>query len=201
MMGVLASLWRQRLRPAIEQVLGPSVFSPSPRERGLAALLGATFAAYGALVAYDFSFAAQTRAETAMIAYETARREAAVSQQDLGFLVERQIENARRYAFEDRTFAIAQIKAQAEVDTLAQQAGIANARVTADGDIDGEGRLRIVNLTVEGRFEWPSFIAFVQSLAQPERSFGVLSVSVDNRSITPTFRMRLAAPVLASGEA
>lgn len=196
-----AQLWQDQLRPMLERLLGPSVFSPSPRERGLAAILAATLMGYGCLLAYDFSLAARDRAEASIVAYEAQRRDAAIAHQDYGFLVDREITRARAHAFEDQTFAIARIKAQADIEALLRQAGVEASRVLPDDEVEGEGRLRTVALTIDAPFAWPSFVSFVEALSRSPHSFGVLAVSVDMRSVRPTFRMRLRATLLTAGEA
>lgn len=201
MTGGLARLWRDQWRPAIEKALGPGVLAPSPRERGLAALLGATMAGYLCLLAYDYSLGARDRAETAIVAFEAQRRDNEISHQDYSYLVDRELSRARAHSFEGQTFAIARITAQADVETMLREAGVEAGRVATDEAVEGEGRLRTAVLTIDAPFAWPSFVSFVEALSQSPRSFGVVSVSVDMRSARPTFRMRLRASLMTGSEA
>lgn len=189
----------QPIRARLEQVFGPELFAPSPRERALASILLTIFALYVALNAWDLSQSAYDRALAADAALADARRAQSTTTQDTAFLVERQVSRVREYAFTDQTLAIAQVKAQSQLEAMMTAAQIPNGRVIVDAEPQGGGEIKIATFTLEGGFDWNSFTRFCATLAQAEQSISVTSVAIDQRTIG-RFRMRVRAPLaIANG--
>jgi hypothetical protein len=172
----------------------------SPRERAMAAAFLATIAAYAAVSAFDWSVrvrdeAAQAATDLAIAEQERAQLASGVTQE----LVDRQMQRLRSFAFTAQTLSIARVAAQSRLEQLATEAGILNVRVTPDSEIVGEGDVRAQTFTLQGSFDWTSFLVLITSLASSPESLTVLGVSVDH-STAPSFRLVVQALVAESSE-
>lgn len=169
------------------------------RERALLALLAAAAAGYVAIVASD---AAVERADAAIRSrddLETARAKGKEQEREFpeAALAERVLKT-RGFAFEAQTIAIAEVLAQARIEKLAVDSGIAGVRVQLDGAPEGEGSLKLQRLTMRGRFDWLSFLTMLRSMSRLPQSVNVTALSVSSGQ-APNFELKVRV-VLVEGE-
>jgi len=168
-----------------------------PRERVVLALLSFVVTIYLSVLSWETAVSRIGAAKQAQAALRSAtdpaqQRRARVL---LAFTNE-QTRVLRPWFFEDANLAIARVVAQAELERLAQDAGISGARVLADAEAVGDGRIKTLGITVEGAFEWASFLAFLEAVSRSEKSIFVTAIAVEGR---PT-RFRLSAVALLGNE-
>ena len=106
----------------------------------------------------------------------------------------RALVKAEALSFRAETFAIARVRAQTLAARAAAAAGIVGVRVTAAPEPIGEGRVRLQALTIQGAFDWASFLLLAQALAVAEQSLLVSEFNMD-ASAAPQFELVVLAPV------
>jgi hypothetical protein len=168
----------------------------TPRERALLAGLAACGTVFGAITAMEWSD--RVRLDAAQVQAERETLEVRAARQAPGLAEERvaeQLAKARTMAFSASTAPIARAAAQAQLERMANQSGVANVRVTPQGEPAGDGALRTQVYALQGQFDWPSFLALIQAIADAPQSVGVLGVSVD-AGPSPSFALRVRAPLV-----
>lgn len=168
----------------------------SPRERALLAGLVACGAIFGAITAMEWSDglrldAAQVRAERETLELRAARQTPGLAEERLA----EELEKARAMAFSASTVPIARAAAQAQLERIASVSGVPNVRVALQGEPTGEGSIKTQVYALQGRFDWPSFLALIQALSEAPQSVGVLGVSVDAGPL-PSFALRVRVPLV-----
>jgi len=189
----------QRLKDVIERVFGPSALSPNPRERGLIAALGAVLALIAVVYAFDVAQGARDDAAASLADLRAQERDNRGNGAAVAERIADQVERVRSASFQASTFPIAQVQAQGHLRALLDQAGVQNPRVSADAVLVGEGDVRLFVLTVDGVFDWGTFLAFCEGLARSEQSLHIVSIAVENDR-AKNFRMRVQAPLSAAAE-
>lgn len=178
------------------QAVGVETRKVSPRERALLAGLAACGAVFGAITAMEWSdgarlSAAQMRAERETLEVRAVRQEPGLAEERLA----EELDKARAMAFSATTVPIARAAAQAQLERMANQGGVPNVRVTPQGEPAGDGSVKTQIYSLEGRFDWPSFLALVQAISDAPQSVGVMGVSVD-AGPSASFALRVRVPLV-----
>ena len=168
----------------------------TPRERaGLAAL-----AAIGALTAAVY---ASDWAGTSSLAANTAAQHAADSEATLATLqnaayrqrLSTESSNVRRWSQSSDAFAGETVLA--ELDSLAQQAGLNNAHVALVEQPAAQGQIGAIEASVTADFDWSSFMAFLESLEGAEANFAVRSIDVAEEADAQRIALIVTMPTIA----
>lgn len=178
------------------RAFGVEAIKVSPRERSLLAGLAACGAVFGAVTAMEWSDrvrldAAQVRAERENLEFRAARRAPGLAEERLAG----ELEKARAMAFSATTVPIARAAAQAQLERMADQGGVVNVRAAPQGEPVGDGSVKTQVYALQGRFDWPSFLALMRSISDGPQSIGVLGVSVD-AGPSPSFVLRIRVPLV-----
>lgn len=152
----------------------------SPREQGLVALLAAAVGTWTAAAAYE-------RAQAARAAAAEARAEAnivarlAQAQTGAAFrvAVRREALKVRAWSVNEPTVHLARLRAQADLQALAHEAGVTGVRVAAEPIGGGAAQVQPMVFTLEGDFAWPSFLDLLSRLAEARPAVTPLAVAVD----------------------
>ena len=167
----------------------------TPRERaGLAAL-----AAIGALTTAVY---AMDWAGTSSLAANTAAQHAADSEATLATLqnaayrqrLSTESSNVRRWSQSSDAFAGETVLA--ELDSLAQQAGLNNAHVALEQPA-AQGQIGAIEASVTADFDWSSFMAFLESLEGAEANFAVRSIDVAEEADAQRIALIVTMPTIA----
>lgn len=182
----------------LQQFLAPlreAIRKLTARERILLLALANAVALFGITEVFDRASSEEIRLSAAHEALRQERERVRVraDERALG-AVTRAIAKAQALSFRAETLAIARVRAQTVVTNAAAAAGIVGARVTAAPEALGEGRVRLQPLTVQGAFNWATFLPFAQALAGTEESILITKFSVD-ASASPQFELVLLAPL------
>jgi len=179
-----------------QRLFGIEAIKVSPRERSLLAGLLACGAVFGAVTAMEWSDrvrldAAQVRAERENLEFRAARRAPGLAEERLAG----ELEKARAMAFSATTVPIARAAAQSQLERMANQGGVVNARVAPQGEPSGDGSVKTQIYLLQGKFDWPSFLALMRYISDGRQSIGVLGVSVD-AGPAPSFALRVRLPLV-----
>lgn len=152
----------------------------APRERLLLTVFGSIVAFYAFLSALDASAAGRQRFDDAIAQRSDARRavvsdSAASRKKDL----DRQIDLVRSRSFNDRTHAIARAKAQLAFEQAGQRAGIEGLKVSVAPTPAGNGDLKTVKVSLEGRYSPGTFVSLIRELAGFEQYLIVVGAGVE----------------------
>jgi len=167
--------------------------APSPRERAMLCALGAAVSIAVAVEAG--AYALEARAGV----LESARARAAAAQ-ELASLRDPRLRAelataagvARARSFDDPTPAIAAVRAQSDLESLARTAGLDSVRVAVLPAEARAGDMGALRLTLESGFEWSAFDALLSGLAGASQSYVVDAIEVDEEAAT--LRLVLRAP-------
>lgn len=162
----------------------------SPRERALALLMGLVGCVYLVIVAFDFSVAGETAAIDAVTKRaELQTRLKALSTDRTDEAVERALARAQTWTFAASTASIARLEAQAMIEAAGAAEGVANLRVVIDPPpaVESEA-IYLQAVTIEGRFEWHSFLGLCRALASARQGIYFDSVAVEG-TVNPKFRI------------
>lgn len=152
------------------------------RERALVALLCLVAAAYGLTLAWDWS---RGRSEQAQAV--AAERVALAKSLAAG--------PARPLAaglVRAPTHTIAALSAQSYLETVLTEAGLADVSVQAAvrQKAAQAGELGVIEVTLEGSFDWTRFVELLKALAPEETGLAVAAVEVEQGE-APSMMMRL----------
>jgi len=179
----------RQLQSAFEQA-SKSVAGLSPRERALGMLMGLLGAFYVLIVAFDHTVEREGVAADAVAErLEQQSRLKELSTDRTDETVQRALVRAQAWAFSASTASIARLEAQAMIEAAGAAEGIANLRVSIDPPpVDEKEALYLRAVTIEGRFEWHSFLSFCRTLAAARQGVYFDSVSVEGTN-SPKFRI------------
>jgi hypothetical protein len=192
--------------PVLEEWVGRAAEHPiikrmralkiAPRERLLLAMLVLVLATYGVTVSIDFASAAGARAQEARISLAAATdTRQKIREQITAKYVSDERRRLKTWAFRDTNVWIARVKAQTAIEQIAG-AGIQNLKVIPDAEPTGAGELQTLAFTIEGVFDWTTFIPLAEQIAQADAALFVTSVGVEG----PPLRFRLVVQTLVGTE-
>ena len=176
----------QRLRARFEAL--------SPRERALGALLIAAASSQLFFAAADWSD--QTAFDYADARAERTRLEAlaaAANDDTVAALVRRRIDGAREWVFVGPTIEIARVGVQRAIRSIGEEAGIARLNVRLLDADDRGGDFAIYRFSIEGQFDWDSFLAFADGLSRLDKGVRIEAFAKTSGR-TQFFRAILSAP-------
>jgi hypothetical protein len=184
----------------------------SPRERAMLALLGAVFGFYAALTCIEWAASAQESATLARVERASIER-LATWQASPVFrrALAQEVDKVRRWSLTEPTVFIARVRAEADLRTMAEQAGVQNIRVYADRSSEPRPPVEPLSVTIEGDFDWRTFQTLLTRLAAAEPVAAPTAVaveppmsqwgmaSVDAAAAAGRFRMTVSVPYLVAG--
>ncbi|MEE4212739.1 MAG: hypothetical protein V2I43_26130 [Parvularcula sp.] len=172
-----------------------------PRQRALLGLLLLLLLLQIVFALGDQKAALKT--ELARLQAERLRAEAlaeAARDQDVSAAAAEAMAEARGLAYEAPTFALARLKAEQDLTRLLTASGLSGAQLRAEPEPTGEGAIRILRLTAEGRLEWSKMLAFLRALAESGKG-----VRVEGFALAPgaaqQFRLELSVPLMEGSAA
>lgn len=168
----------------------------TPRERAGLALLTAFCVCALALLAFDWTMSARTRAQAAVDA--RAQLEAASARAgEPAFQEEVALAAGKiwRWSAVGASAGVARAEASTQLESLAIGAGLTNVSVTATETSVAANRLSAIKLALSADFDWGSFTSFLRALENAELSFSVEGVDVA-AGASPTMALSIAVPFL-----
>jgi hypothetical protein len=172
-----------------------------PRQRALLGLLLVVV-----LIQLVFSLSdrnAALRATLTGLQTERLRAEAlaeAAKDQDISAAAAEAMAEARALSYRAPTFALARLKAEQDIARSVTASGLAGAQVRADGELTGEGSIRFLAVTVEGRLDWPAMLDFLGTLAASGQGVRVEGFALA-QGAARQFRLELSVPLMEGGGA
>lgn len=174
----------------------------SPRERALAALMA--FAVSVAVCSELYAVAVQARAESAAAAQQRAQLadgDSASFSPHRDALADGAARAARSASVGGETIHIARARAQAEVESAARAAGVADFTVALGPRPEASGPVEAITLDVDGAYTPASFAAFLEALSRAEASLAPRAAEAVADRNSGRFRMTVEAYALTPGDA
>lgn len=173
--------------------------SVSPRERALLAVLSLIAAVYIGILLFDWSQSLRGRAADARAAHAQAvRARDARAEGSTRARVDAELGKLRDLAFFGETVAIARLRSQSAIEQIAAEAGIRAVRVTGTQSEETSSAVQAHLVTLQGGFDWASFIVLLEKLSNLEQSVTVVSAAADSTAAN-SFQLVLRVLVAEGG--
>ncbi|PTQ11422.1 hypothetical protein CLG96_08200 [Sphingomonas oleivorans] len=145
--------------------------------------------------------AADAAMDARMMRIEAEERQRTLSSSTLRQGARSEAEKARDWALMERTFAIAQMRAQSELGAMARLAGIANLRVLLDPPALADRDSQTLMVVVEGDFDRTSFLALLDEIGAADLYIEPVAMELSETASLPRFSLAVRIPYLPSGNA
>lgn len=180
---------QERVRAAAAKI------NMSPRERGLLFLALGAGSLWWASASYEGAQARKDIAETARIErLAEEQRQASLSDARFRQAISDQANRVGQWAIAERTVFIAQMQAQAELESFAREAGLSNLEILVDRPGPARAGIQPLTMVIESDFEWRSFLMFLALIEQSGPS--ITPVAIEVSSATVPHRMSITVQMM-----
>lgn len=172
-----------------------------PRRRALLAILGLVLSAQLFLAVGDWAGAGE--ASLARLTSERRRAAglaAAARNESVAEAARKAMGEAADWSFAGPTFSIARLRAHQSLEAAMQTAGLANAGLRAEGEAQGAEQIRFAAFVIEGPFDWPSFLSFIDALIGLEEGASIEAFAV-SPGAAARFRLVVKVPLIEAAPA
>jgi hypothetical protein len=186
--------WAEQLRASIRETAG------DPRRLALVAILALVVSIQIYFTVDEWAVESGAAAGALRIErYRAAALAEAARDESVANAAQNAMRAARGWSHGGATYSIARLRAHQTLEQALKDAGV-NATLRAEGDVEGAERVRFATFVVEGVFDWPSFLAFVEALAaKPE------AASIEGFAVAPgatrRFRLIVKTPLVEGASA